>query len=1145
MPQQGFQTQLVYGSTTPGAIPSANRLITNESGVELAINAADGRLFFKDNTGNVVLLADKSLLGASGNANITGGSINGATIGATTPSTGNFTSLIASSLTVPSLVGIVKSNGNAGFSVGIPGVDYISGAMAGTPNGVATLDGSGKVPLSQLPSGSGGLNYLGTWNAATNTPILISGVGTKGFFYKVSVAGSTNLDGVTSWVVGDQVIFNGTIWERVAESIAPVQSVNGMTGAVVITRGGLSAAASGNNSDITSLSGLTTALSASQGGTGVTTLAGLVKANGTNPFTAAVAGIDFASPTSGNNAQLLANNGSGGFSNVTIGAGLTYTGGVLNATGGGTGSGTVTSINVSGGGTGLTFGGGPVTTSGTINMSGTLSVSSGGTGKTTLSGILKGAGTSAIVSAVAGTDYAVPTNGTTSQLLANNGAGGFSNVTIGSGLSYSGGVLTSIAGGTGTVTSVNVSGGATGLSFSGGPITSSGTITLAGLLSVGSGGTGASSISGLVRGNGASAFSAAVPNVDFALPPAGTNSQLLANNGAGGFTNVTVGSGLSYSGGVLTAITGGTGTVTSVQASGGTTGLTFSGGPITSSGTVTLSGTLGVANGGTGVTTLTGLVKANGTSAFTAAVAGTDFASPTNGTNAQLLANNGIGGFSNVTVGSGLAYTGGVLSSTVTATIPDGSLTDVKIANNAAIQSSKIAYTPAWAGAISRSVGSRLGDFLSVKDFGAVGDGATNDSVAVAACIAAAKAQNKSVFWPDGSYSIPSLGIQSGRIYMWGLGNATIKGTFYWKQDTFPTSAGSLVTTTPNDPYFEAIGLNFQSTTNDYGLKLQTLAQTNYVSTFSIIDCRFYGYSGMWSQHMIGFRLSNCEFNSVNYGTYFEGCTDGVLNQCHWKNHAGMGTVITYASNHGAGGTIDREGGANIRFVQCSWMFCVFGVWAQMHTDLVLESCSIRVCDRPLSLLGCAGTKIIASYASASDQASTLFSGVTGYISPSVKGVALYAQPDGYTPGERSVSFQAVSSEFSSRTTGTASNQPVIIATGYLNTTYQRSMDTVSLTDCRIQQNSAHSATTLVSITNGTIARVLNNRFVSTNLSTTLTSAYVADATNYSCYSNDFTLCTQGGTQVKSNYERTLTTTFIQSADPAALAQPGDIWVQI
>lgn len=45
---------------------------------------------------------------------------------------------------------------------------------------------------------------------------------------------------------------------------------------------------------------------------------------------------------------------------------------------------------------------------------------------------------------------------------------------------------------------------------------------------------------------------------------------------------------------------GGSGTVTSVDVSGGTTGLTFSGGPINTSGTLTLSGTLAAKNGGTG-----------------------------------------------------------------------------------------------------------------------------------------------------------------------------------------------------------------------------------------------------------------------------------------------------------------------------------------------------------------------------------------------------------------------------------------------------------------------------------------------------------------------------------------------------------------
>ena len=50
-------------------------------------------------------------------------------------------------------------------------------------------------------------------------------------------------------------------------------------------------------------------------------------------------------------------------------------------------------------------------------------------------------------------------------------------------------------------------------------------------------------------------------------------------------------------------VSGGSGTVTSVALSGGTTGLTTSGGPVTTSGTITLAGTLAIANGGTNITT--------------------------------------------------------------------------------------------------------------------------------------------------------------------------------------------------------------------------------------------------------------------------------------------------------------------------------------------------------------------------------------------------------------------------------------------------------------------------------------------------------------------------------------------------------------
>ena len=109
--------------------------------------------------------------------------------------------------------------------------------------------------------GGGGLSYEGTWNASTNSPTLTSGVGTNGYYYVVSTTGTTNLDGITSWTVGDWAIFNGTNWQKI-DNTDLVTSVAGRTGDVTLTNSDVSgSAASGANSDITSLSGLTGAIS--------------------------------------------------------------------------------------------------------------------------------------------------------------------------------------------------------------------------------------------------------------------------------------------------------------------------------------------------------------------------------------------------------------------------------------------------------------------------------------------------------------------------------------------------------------------------------------------------------------------------------------------------------------------------------------------------------------------------------------------------------------------------------------------------------------------------------------------------------------------------------------------------------------------
>lgn len=115
--------------------------------------------------------------------------------------------------------------------------------------------------------------------------------------------------------------------------------------------------------------------------------------------------------------------------------------------------------------------------------------------------------------------------------------------------------------GTGTVTSVDVSGGSTGLVFSGGPVTASGTMTMSGVLDVASGGTGTISLTGYVKGNGVAPFSASatIPTTDLA----GTISNLQLANSAITIngSSVSLGGSTTITANTTNALTIGTGLV--------------------------------------------------------------------------------------------------------------------------------------------------------------------------------------------------------------------------------------------------------------------------------------------------------------------------------------------------------------------------------------------------------------------------------------------------------------------------------------------------------------------------------------------------------------------------------------------------------
>jgi hypothetical protein len=219
---------------------------------------------------------------------------------------------------------------------------------------VITVNAKGVITSATTASFTGGLSYQGGWNASTNTPTLTSSVGTNGYYYIVTTAGSTNLNGITDWQIGDWAIFNGTVWQKIDQTDL-VASVNGQTGVVVLDYADVGAPSTSG----TDATGTWSISVTGNAGTATNVAGGAANKIVYNTNSNTTAFID--APTVSD--RFLKWNGSA-FVWDTAGAG------------------TVTSVDVSGGTTGLTTSGGPITSSGTITIAGTLAVANGGTGAT-------------------------------------------------------------------------------------------------------------------------------------------------------------------------------------------------------------------------------------------------------------------------------------------------------------------------------------------------------------------------------------------------------------------------------------------------------------------------------------------------------------------------------------------------------------------------------------------------------------------------------------------------------------------------------------------------------------------------------------------------------------------------------------------
>jgi hypothetical protein len=445
-----MSTIITKNSSTASAVPSAGDLVKGE----LAVNVTDKKIYTKDNSAAIV-----KVVGSLGNQEANAVAITGGTVAGITD--------------------LAVADGGTGASSAADARTNLGVTATGADTAYAFRFNN----LSDLASASTARTNLGLGTIATQAAS------------NVTITGGS-VTGITDLAVAD----GGTGASTAANA-----------------RTNLGAAASGANSDITSLSGLTTALSVAQGGTGVTSSTGTGSVVLSNSPT-------LVTPALGTPASATLTNATG----LPVATGVS---------GLGTGVATALAVNVGSAGAPLVNGGvlGTPSSGTATNLTG-LPISTGvsglGTGVATFLGTPSSANLASAVTDETGTGALVfansptlvtpalgtPSSGTATNLtglplstgvtgtlpIANGGTGQTTataafNALAPSQATNSGKYLTTdgtntswatVSGGSGTVTSVNVSGGTTGLTTSGGPVTTSGTITLAGTLAVANGGTG-------------------------------------------------------------------------------------------------------------------------------------------------------------------------------------------------------------------------------------------------------------------------------------------------------------------------------------------------------------------------------------------------------------------------------------------------------------------------------------------------------------------------------------------------------------------------------------------------------------------------------------------------------------------------------
>ncbi len=183
-------------------------------------------------------------------------------------------------------------------------------------------------------------------------------------------------------------------------------------------------------------------------------------------------------------------------------------------------------------------------------------------------------------------------------------------------------------------------------------------------------------------------------------------------------------------------------------------------------------------------------------------------------------------------------------------------------------------YLPAGTGAVATTVQSKLRESVSVKDFGAVGDGVTNDQAALQAAITYATANNVALYVPTGTYYFPNTSDAlrfTGNLIMRGDGPEL--SILYYNDSASATRKDMFLSLACGYVSFE--GIRFESDWSVGGNYTQTsqmigLAGDSTTSTLHINNCEF--RNGRFMLLAVSYFIEARVTNSTFFGSNRDGC---------------------------------------------------------------------------------------------------------------------------------------------------------------------------------------------------------------------------------------------------------------------------------